>query len=255
MESSNTGLLATLNYVSDIGIVILGVIVVIVAVIGAISSGIFKTIQPFQIKLDGLEKAQGASAQATMDSTAQAPRSSSAAPQAPMPASTHAPRKASASAPTRLPGAPAASSAEEKTIPFETEQLESYYSQVLVQSKISFWFSLVFASIGFLIIVLAAFLHSTTDTNSTIARFIAGGVVDAVAALFFVQSKKAQESMADFFDKLRRDRNHLEARKLCESLESPAAKDALRIRLALHYAEVGSPDAIAESIIKAANSK
>ena len=51
-----------------------------------------------------------------------------------------------------------------------------------------------------------------------IARFIAGGIVDAVAALFFVQSKRAQESMAEFFDKLRRDRNHLEARKLCENL-------------------------------------
>jgi len=83
-----------------------------------------------------------------------------------------------------------------------------------------------------------------------IARFIAGGIVDAVAALFFVQSKRAQESMAEFFDKLRRDRNHLEARKLCENLDTPEAKDALRVRLALHYAEVASADAISESIMK-----
>ena len=96
-------------------------------------------------------------------------------------------------------------------IPFETEQLANYYSQVLAQSKVSFWFSLVFASIGFFIIVLAAFMYSEADTGSTIARFVAGGVVDAVAALFFVQSKRAQESMSEFFDKLRRDRNHVEA--------------------------------------------
>src|SRR5688500_1213431 len=40
-------------------------------------------------------------------------------------------------------------------VPFETAQLANYYAQVLAQSKTSFWFSLVFASIGFLIIVLA----------------------------------------------------------------------------------------------------
>jgi predicted PurR-regulated permease PerM len=135
-------------------------------------------------------------------------------------------------------------------VPFETEQLANYYAQVLGQSKVSFWFSLVFASIGFLIIVLAAFMHADADSGSTIARFVAGGIVDAVAALFFVQSKRAQESMAEFFDKLRRDRNHLEARKLCESLDTPEAKDALRVRLALHYAEVASADAISESIMK-----
>ena len=136
-------------------------------------------------------------------------------------------------------------------IPFETEQLANYYSQVLAQSKVSFWFSLVFASIGFFIIVLAAFMHSEADTGSTIARFVAGGVVDAVAALFFVQSKRAQEAMSEFFDKLRRDRNHVEARKLCESLGSGETRDALRVRLALHYAEVSSPDDIARSIYAA----
>ena len=144
----------------------------------------------------------------------------------------------------------AVTSASGDKVPFETEQLANYYSQVLAQSKVSFWFSLVFASIGFLIIVLAAFMHADAESGSTIARFVAGGVVDAVAALFFVQSKRAQESMADFFDKLRRDRNHVEARKLCESLDASAARDALRLRLSLHYAEVNTPDSIAESIMK-----
>ena len=137
-------------------------------------------------------------------------------------------------------------------VPFETEQLANYYSQVLAQSKVSFWFSLVFASIGFFIIVIAAFVHSQSDVGSTIARFIAGGVVDAIAVLFFVQSKQAQQSMGDFFDKLRRDRNHVEARKLCEALGTQEARDALRIRLALHYAEVGNPDENARSIYGAA---
>lgn len=84
---------------------------------------------------------------------------------------------------------------ESESVPFETEQLAQYYSQVLAQSKISFWFSLIFASLGFLVIVVAGFTYSSTANGATIAQFIAGIVMDAVAALFFVQSKNAQASI------------------------------------------------------------
>ena len=207
----NTDFLMTLTRLSDVGIATLGVLVALVSVIGAIRAGVLKRIRFGSIEIEASEVEKREVKELIR----------------------------------------AVADEEGKRVPFETEQLANYYSQVLAQSKTSFWFSLVFASIGFLIIVLAAFMHSAAETGSTIARFVAGGVVDAVAALFFVQSKRAQESMADFFDKLRRDRNHVEARKLCESLDSPVAKDAFRVRLALHYAEVGTPDSIAESIIQA----
>ena len=138
---------------------------------------------------------------------------------------------------------------ESESVPFETEQLAQYYSQVLAQSKISFWFSLIFASLGFLVIVVAGFTYSSTANGATIAQFIAGIVMDAVAALFFVQSKNAQASMGDFFDKLRRDRQQVESRKLCEIVGDVRARDALRIQLALHYAELPKSDEIARSII------
>lgn len=133
--------------------------------------------------------------------------------------------------------------------PFETEQLAQYYAQVLAQSRTSFWFSLVFASIGFLVIVVAGFTYSRGGTGATVAQFIAGLVMDAVSALFFVQSKTAQKAMGEFFDKLRRDRQQVESRKLAESISDPAAKDALRIQLALHYADVPKSDEISQSII------
>lgn len=202
-------MLDVLTKFSDTGIAIIGVIVSLFAIIGAFRAGVLKRVRFGSFELQASEK-----------DTQEA--------------------RALIHAVTTAPG---------DKVPFETEQLANYYAQVLAQSKVSFWFSLVFASIGFLIIVLAAFMHADAQAGSTIARFIAGGVVDAVAALFFVQSKRAQESMADFFDKLRRDRNHLEARKLCESLDTLSAKDALRLRLSLHYAEVEKPDSIAESIM------
>ena len=134
-------------------------------------------------------------------------------------------------------------------VPFETEQLAQYYSQVLAQSKTSFWFSLIFASLGFAVIVIAGFLYSTTSQGATVAQFFAGVIMDTVAALFFVQSKNAQASMGEFFDKLRRDRQALEARKLCESLEDAVARDTLRIELALSYAAIPESSKVAKSIL------
>jgi hypothetical protein len=201
-------LLRILSGYSDVAITAISIVAVVVSVIGAFKSGALN-----QVKLGSLEVKGGQVEKNQVDYVIRSIISSVG-----------------------------------EEIPFETEQLANYYSQVLAQSKVSFWFSLVFASIGFFIIVLAAFMYSEADTGSTIARFVAGGVVDAVAALFFVQSKRAQESMSEFFDKLRRDRNHVEARKLCESLGSGETQDALRVRLSLHYAEVPSPDDIARSI-------
>jgi len=134
-------------------------------------------------------------------------------------------------------------------IPFETEQLALYYRQVLSQSKISFWFSLIFASLGFAVIVTAGFLYTGTNTGATVAQFIAGLVMDAVAALFFTQSRSAQKAMSEFFDKLRRDRQHLESRRLCESISNPLLQDVLRLQLALHYAEIEDSSSVTKTLI------
>jgi len=124
----------------------------------------------------------------------------------------------------------------DQELPFETEQLAKYYGEVLAQSKVSFWFSLVFAVIGFLVIIISAFMYSSNPDSSTFVQMLAGVIIDSVAGLFFVQSRRAQQSMANFFDKLRLDRQHSDSKKLCESIENTIAKDALKIELALYYA-------------------
>ncbi len=136
----------------------------------------------------------------------------------------------------------------EQSVPFEIEQLANYYSQILSQSKVSFWFSMIFASLGFAIIVISAFLHTEGTTTATIAQFSAGIIMDAVAGLFFVQSRNAQKSMGEFFDKLRNDRLHAESKLITESIQSKDAQDALRLHLALHYACVPRSDDVAKHI-------
>jgi len=135
-----------------------------------------------------------------------------------------------------------------KDIPFEIEQLANYYTQILAQSKISFWFSLIFASLGFVIIVVAAFLYTDGSGSATVAQFIAGIIMDAVAGLFFVQSRNAQKSMADFFDKLRSDRMQMESRNLSESIVNEEAKDALKVHLSLYYAGIKEFESVAKVV-------
>jgi hypothetical protein len=135
-------------------------------------------------------------------------------------------------------------------IPFETEQLANYYAQVLAQSKTSFWFSLVFAAIGFFVIVFAVFSNSNENFSSTAIQFTAGAVIDAVAGLFFVQSKNAQKSMGEFFDKLRTDRMQAESRTLCDSIDDKKAQDALKVQLALYYAGVNDYKDLSKNIVE-----
>ncbi len=133
--------------------------------------------------------------------------------------------------------------------PVETEHLARYHAQVLLQTKVAFWFSIFFGAAGFLVIVAAAFLYTEGKLGVTIVQGIAGVIVDAVASLFFIQSNRAQKSMTEFFDKLRKDRQQVESRKLCEEVHNPDAKDALRIQLSLFYAGLENHDTVAHDIV------
>lgn len=137
--------------------------------------------------------------------------------------------------------------------------LREYHAQGLAQSRISFWFSLTFASIGFAVIALAVgiFLQGSPpgsgwldSAGKPIFTLISGTVIDAVAALFFVQSNKARQLMTEFFDKLRTDRKLDEALKLADAITDPAVSSRLRALLALHFAEVSVELPLFESVVR-----
>lgn len=132
---------------------------------------------------------------------------------------------------------------------FEITQLENYYSQVLSQSKNSFWFSLVFASIGFVIIIISGFLYNSDNMESTVISMTSGVIIDSVSALFFVQTKRAQKNMTDFFQKLREDKQYVESKYLCDSISSDKARDALKIQLALNFAGIDNSKDVGTEII------
>ncbi len=124
--------------------------------------------------------------------------------------------------------------------------MQEYHEQGLSQSKISFWFSLVFASLGFAIIASAVviFLQGTgsqgtlESAGKPIFTLVAGTVIDAVAALFFVQSNKARQLMTEFFDKLRVDRKLDEDLALMKGLKDPIISSRIQGIVALHFSDV-----------------
>ena len=122
--------------------------------------------------------------------------------------------------------------------PFEIPALANYYNQALSRANISFWFSLIFASIGFGVIIFAFLSHNSTDVSGTIIKVISGTVIDAVAGLFFVQSTNAQKLMGDFFEKLRLDRLNAEAREMISEIENVERRDQLRAQLILKYSGI-----------------
>ncbi len=122
--------------------------------------------------------------------------------------------------------------------PFEFAALAKYYNHALIRANISFWFSLVFASIGFGVIIFAFATHNSGDIWGTVVKAASGAVIDAVSSLFFVQSTNAQKAMGEFFEKLRLDRLNAEARDLLNSIGDPERRDQLKAQLILKYSGI-----------------
>ena len=139
--------------------------------------------------------------------------------------------------------------------------LQEYHAQGLAQSKISFWYSLLFATIGFGIIILSVlsylispevYRESATmveKAGKPIFAVVAGTIIDAVAGLFFVQSNKARQLMTDFFDKLRVDRKLDESLGLLSQIEDKTVSSRTKALLALNFAEVKITDDLFRRVV------
>jgi hypothetical protein len=138
------------------------------------------------------------------------------------------------------------------------EILRKYHGQGLAQSRASFWFSLAFASLGFIIIATAVLTidrsASLSQQSAAVISLISGTIIDAVAGLFFVQSSRAQQVMQEFFDKLRTDRKLEESLKLVDKVADPELQGRLQVLLALNFADVKASADVLASVLKSPTS-
>lgn len=139
------------------------------------------------------------------------------------------------------------SPSEIQKLAYDPDKFDEYHQQSISQSRISFWFSLFFATVGFAIITTSIFTYSE---KTGLIGIISGTIIDGVSALFFVQSNKARQLMSDFFDKLRQDRKLEESLKLCESIEDQFLRNALKVKLSLFFSGLEDNNNTASEIIR-----
>lgn len=152
----------------------------------------------------------------------------------PIIAFTRDPELTGAGAQPEISGTPAGSEPEA----FEVKALATYYNRALSRATISFWFSLLFATIGFGVILFGLLSHDPADLSATVIKVLSGTVIDAVSSLFFLQSTNAQKQMGDFFEKLRLDRLISDARGMIGEVENAERRDQLRAQLVLKFAGI-----------------
>jgi hypothetical protein len=77
----------------------------------------------------------------------------------------------------------------------------------------------------------------------------AGTIIDAVAALFFVQSNKARELMVEFFDRLRKDRKLEESLRIAANLPDKLLSSRLGVIMALNLADAMQSDELVSRLL------
>ncbi len=132
--------------------------------------------------------------------------------------------------------------------------LTSYYTQVLRQSAISFTYSLVFAAIGFLVIIFSIFpiefpwsqqnqvqseiTQQASDHTSYLPGLISGIVIEAVSALIFVQTNNARKTMIEFSEKIRLDRRLNESLELIDKIPNEKIQSRVKALLVLNFSGI-----------------
>jgi len=138
--------------------------------------------------------------------------------------------------------------------------LRSYYTQVLNQSGISFTYSLVFAAIGFVVIIFSIVPQDFQSTNRNTDRtdvtsgenapnpeerqnykwagLISGIVIEAVSTLIFVQTNNARKTMIEFSEKIRLDRRLNESLSLIDTIPNEKIQSRVKALLVLNFSGI-----------------
>lgn len=124
------------------------------------------------------------------------------------------------------------------------DMLNLYHQQGLSQSRFSFYFSLVFAAFGFMVIISSILFidksSSFFEQGKAFISLVSGIIIDSVSALFFVQSNKSRELMVEFFEKLRADQKIEESLTLAKEIDNSLIRDRLKTILSLNFASTAN---------------
>lgn len=114
---------------------------------------------------------------------------------------------------------------------------QNYHQQRLGQSKWAFRLSFWGGLLGFLIIILSLILGLRAGSVQNVG-LISGAIVEAVSALFYTLSNRANDKITEFFKELTIDSNIERALVLVEKVKSDSIRDELLVKLSLHLSGI-----------------
>ena len=118
---------------------------------------------------------------------------------------------------------------------------ETYHQQRLKQSNWAFRLSLVASAIGFAVILWSIY-QGYAKANTQWPGLVSGAVIEAVSALFYNMSNKANEKIMEFFLELSKDANVNNAIQLTDQIEDKKKRDDIKSKLSLHLAGICGED-------------
>ncbi|RSM49990.1 hypothetical protein DMB66_43905 [Actinoplanes sp. ATCC 53533] len=134
--------------------------------------------------------------------------------------------------------------------------LREIYTQGLGQARRSFTVSLIFASLGALVLLSGIGLairnaETSGEQYASIVTGAVGVVINLTSSLFFVQSNRARRNMAEqgmmLREESREDRRLNAARELVAAIDDAALRSEVRAELARKLLNIGEASAASES--------
>ena len=114
---------------------------------------------------------------------------------------------------------------------------QNYHNQRLNQSKWAFRLS-CWGSIAGVVVIIWCIKEGIDTKNVEWLGLISGSIVEAVSALFYYLSNKANDKISEFFKELTIDSNVKEALSLTQKIKDDAIRDELMVKLSLHLSGI-----------------
>ena len=117
--------------------------------------------------------------------------------------------------------------------------IANHHEEAINEAKTQFWFSLIFACIGFIFIATTFVFSKDTEWYNKLVMTIPGAIIEAVSALFFSQSKETRERSSDFLNRLREDRKFEKGLEIANTVEDKKLKAKMLASIALNLCGIG----------------
>lgn len=105
--------------------------------------------------------------------------------------------------------------------------------QLLLQSKVQFWLSIIACIFGTLSIIILFAILKDSAWYEYIFKILPSTVIEIISTLFLSQSKDARKEATDALDKYNADKKAKESLEIAESIKNEELKSLLKCQIAL----------------------